>query len=97
VTTVLGSSSGPFQPSGIPFNTGAIACGYLAGMLVITTLLARTPLAVPLTGRRRVPGRRRRLPGRGQRDASEVPPEASLARCPADEEAPASPAQTAAA
>jgi peptidoglycan/LPS O-acetylase OafA/YrhL len=121
VTTVLGSGDDPFQPSVIPFNIGAIACGYLAGvalvrpgrsrlaraavrsgsdnaygmylshMLVITTLvwlgwghlgsvipwpllclltvgiivaccvpltavLARTPLAVPLTGRRRVPG-----------------------------------------
>ena len=120
VTTVLGSGNDPFQPSVIPFNIGAIACGYLAGvalvrpgrsrltravvrsgtdnaygiylshMLVITALmwlgwgqlssvlpwpllclltvgiiiaccvpltalLARTPLAVPLTGRRRVP------------------------------------------
>jgi peptidoglycan/LPS O-acetylase OafA/YrhL len=122
VTTALGSGSDPFQPSLIPFNVGAIACGYLAGvalvrpgrsrftravvrsgsdnaygiylthMLVITVLLwlgwrnlyavipwpllclmtvaivfaccvpltallARTPLAVPLTGRRRVPWR----------------------------------------
>jgi peptidoglycan/LPS O-acetylase OafA/YrhL len=122
VTTALGSGSDPFQPSLIPFNAGAIACGYLAGvalvrpgrsrftravvrsgsdnafgiylthMLVITVLLwlgwrnldavvpwpllclltvgiiiaccvpltallARTPLAVPLTGRRRVPWR----------------------------------------
>jgi peptidoglycan/LPS O-acetylase OafA/YrhL len=119
VTTVLGSGDDAFQPSVIPFNIGAIACGYLAGvalvrpgrsrltaaavrsgsdnaygvylshMLVINTLgwlgwgrlnsvipwpllclltvgiiiaccvpltamLARTPLAVPLTGRRRV-------------------------------------------
>jgi len=126
VTVALGSGSDPFQPSLIPFNTGAIACGYLAGvalvrpgrsrftkavvrsgsdnaygiylthMLVITVLLwlgwknlnaaipwpllclltvgivvaccvpltallARTPLAVPLTGRRRVPWC---LPGR---------------------------------
>ena len=123
VTTVLGATSDPFQPSVIPFNVGAIACCYLAGValvrpersrfvkavvrsgsdnaygvylahiLVITTLvwlgwrnlgaavpwpllclltagivvaccvpatalLARTPLAVPLTGRRRVPWRR---------------------------------------
>jgi peptidoglycan/LPS O-acetylase OafA/YrhL len=122
VTTVLGSGSDPFQPSLIPFNAGAVACGYLAGvalvrpgrsrrvraavrsgsdnaygvylshMLFITTLtwmgwgklssvipwpvlclatvavvfacglaltgvLARTPLAVPLTGRARVPWR----------------------------------------
>jgi hypothetical protein len=120
VTSVLGATSDPFQPSVIPFNIGAIACGYLAGialvgpgrsrftravvrsgsdnaygiylthMLVITALiwlgwrdvaavlpwplmcgltvgivfaccvpltalLARTPLAVPLTGRKRVP------------------------------------------
>jgi peptidoglycan/LPS O-acetylase OafA/YrhL len=120
VTSVLGSTSDPFQPSVIPFNVGAIACGYLAGialvhpgrsrltravvrsgvdnaygiylthMLVITALLwlgwkhlgavvpwpllclltvgiivaccvpltallARTPLAVPLTGRQRAP------------------------------------------
>ena len=119
VTTALGSGNDAFQPSVIPFNAGAIACGYLAGvalvrpgrsrfvracvrsgsenaygvylshMLVITALvwlgwgrlnsvipwpllclltvgvivaccvpftalLARTPLAVPLTGRRRV-------------------------------------------
>jgi len=123
VTTVLGSGDDAFQPSVIPFNVGAIACGYLAGvalvrpgrsrftkavvrsgsenaygiylshMLVLnalvwlgwrnvtgvipwpllclltvgivaaccvplTALLARTPLAVPLTGRRRVPWRR---------------------------------------
>jgi len=124
VTTVLGSGNDAFQPSVIPFNVGAITCGYLAGvalvrpgrsrvtravvrsgsdnaygiylahLLVLTTLawlgwrhlnavipwpvvclltvsivfavcipltalLARTPLAVPLTGRRRVPWRRR--------------------------------------
>jgi peptidoglycan/LPS O-acetylase OafA/YrhL len=123
VTTVLGSGNDAFQPSVIPFNVGAIACGYLAGvalvrpgrsrltkavvragsdnaygiylshLLVLTTLawlgwrhlnavipwpllclltvvvvfavctpltslLARTPLAVPLTGRKRVPWRR---------------------------------------
>jgi peptidoglycan/LPS O-acetylase OafA/YrhL len=120
VTSVLGSGSDPFQPSVIPFNVGAIACVYLAGValvrpgrsrftravvrsgsdnaygiylthmlfitvllwlgwknlnavlpwpvlclltvvivvgcgVVLTALLARTPLAVPLTGRRRVP------------------------------------------
>jgi len=124
VTTVLGSGNDAFQPSVIPFNVGAITCGYLAGvalvrpgrsrvtravvrsgsdnaygiylshLLVLTTLawlgwrhlnsvipwpllclltvgiifavctpltalLARTPLAVPLTGRSRVPWRRR--------------------------------------
>ena len=120
VTTALGSGNDPFQPSVIPFNIGAITCGYLAAvtlvrpgrsrrtkavvrvgaddaygiylshMLIITALtwlgwgklstvipwpllcaatvaivfacclpltglLARTPLAVPLTGRTRVP------------------------------------------
>jgi peptidoglycan/LPS O-acetylase OafA/YrhL len=125
VTTMLGSGNDPFQPSVIPFNIGAVTCGYLAGvalvkpqrsrrvraavrsgsdnaygiylshMLFITTLsrvgwgklsgvipwpalclatvavvfacgaaltglLARTPLAVPLTGRTRVPWRRDR-------------------------------------
>jgi peptidoglycan/LPS O-acetylase OafA/YrhL len=119
VTSTLGGGTDAFQPSVIPFNVGAIACGYLAGvalvrpgrsratkaavragvddaygiylshLLVLTTLswlgwgrlsavvpwpvlclltvgivvavcgpltelLARTPLAVPLTGRRRV-------------------------------------------
>jgi peptidoglycan/LPS O-acetylase OafA/YrhL len=133
VTTVLGSSSDPFQPSVIPFNIGAIACGYLAGvalvrpgrsrftravvqsgsdnaygiylshMLVITALiwlgwghlgsaipwpllvlltvgiifaccvsltalLARTPLAMPLTGRKRVP-----WPGWGKRGLPDAP------------------------
>ena len=35
VTTVLGSGSDPFQPSVIPFNVGAIACGYLAGVALV--------------------------------------------------------------
>jgi peptidoglycan/LPS O-acetylase OafA/YrhL len=120
VTTVLGSGNDPFQPSVVPFNVGAIACLYLAGVALVrpgrsrrtramvrsgsdnaygvylaqllfinalvwlgwerltgtvpwpllctvtvvlvylgsfalTSLLARTPLAVPLTGRKRVP------------------------------------------
>jgi peptidoglycan/LPS O-acetylase OafA/YrhL len=120
VTTALGSGSDPFQPSVIPFNVGALACGYLAGValvrpwrsrrtkaavrvgsddaygiylaqilfltalswlgwgklssvvpwpllclatvgivfaccIALTGLLARTPLAVPLTGRQQVP------------------------------------------
>jgi peptidoglycan/LPS O-acetylase OafA/YrhL len=120
VTTVLGSGNDPFQPSVIPFNVGAIACLYLAGVALVkpgrsrrvraavrsgsdnsygiylaqmlfinaliwlgwakldsvvwwpllcaatvvivylgcvalTSLLARTPLAVPLTGRQRQP------------------------------------------
>jgi peptidoglycan/LPS O-acetylase OafA/YrhL len=122
VTTVLGAGNDPFQPSVIPFNIGAIACGYLAGValvrpersrrtkaavrvgsddsygiylaqmvfitaltwlgwgrlssvipwpvlclatvgivfaccIALTGLLARTPLAVPLTGRKQVPWR----------------------------------------
>jgi peptidoglycan/LPS O-acetylase OafA/YrhL len=120
ITTVLGSGNDPFQPSVIPFNIGAITCGYLAGValvqpwrsrraktvvrvgsddaygiylshmlfitaltwlgwgklssavpwpllclltvgivfacsIALTALLARTPLAVPLTGRQQVP------------------------------------------
>jgi peptidoglycan/LPS O-acetylase OafA/YrhL len=123
VTTVLGSGSDPFQPSLIPFNVGAVTCGYLAGValvrpgrsrrvramvrsgsdnaygiylshmlflialtwagwgklssvipwpvlclvtvvivlaagMALTGIVARTPLAVPLTGRSRVPWRR---------------------------------------
>jgi peptidoglycan/LPS O-acetylase OafA/YrhL len=119
VTTALGSGDDAFQPSVIPFNVGAIACLYLAGVALVrpgrsrrmraavrsgsdnaygvylahllfinalvwlgwerltgtvpwpllclvtvplvylgafalTSLLARTPLAVPLTGRQRV-------------------------------------------
>jgi peptidoglycan/LPS O-acetylase OafA/YrhL len=120
ITTALGSGNDPFQPSVIPFNIGAITCGYLAGValvrpwrsrraktvvrvgsddaygiylshmlfitaltwlgwgklssavpwpllclltvgivfacsITLTSLLARTPLAVPLTGRTQVP------------------------------------------
>ena len=104
VITVPGSGSDPFQPSIIPFNVGAVTCGYLAGValvrsgsdnaygvylshmlfiitltwvgwgrrssvipwpvlclatvaivfpagIALTSVLARTPLAVPLTGR----------------------------------------------
>jgi peptidoglycan/LPS O-acetylase OafA/YrhL len=122
VTDALGSGSDPFQPSLIPFNVGAVTCGYLAGValvrrgrsrrigamvrsgsdnaygiylshmlfiialtwagwgklssvipwpvlclvtvvivlaaaMTLTAVLARTPLAVPLTGRARVPWR----------------------------------------
>jgi peptidoglycan/LPS O-acetylase OafA/YrhL len=120
VTTALGSGNDPFQPSVIPFDTGAIACLYLLGVALVkpgrsrrlraavrigsdnsygvylaqmlfinaliwagwarldsvvwwpllcaatvvivflasvalTSLLARTPLAVPLTGRQQQP------------------------------------------
>jgi peptidoglycan/LPS O-acetylase OafA/YrhL len=129
VTTALGAGSDPFQPSLIPFNIGAVTCGYLAGValvrpgrsrrvqamvragsdnaygiylshllflialtwagwgklssvipwpvlclvtvvmvftasMALTGILARTPLAVPLTGRARVPWR---LAGTAQR------------------------------
>jgi peptidoglycan/LPS O-acetylase OafA/YrhL len=47
VTTALGSGSDPFQPSVIPFNLGAITCGYLAGVaLVRPWRSARTKAAV---------------------------------------------------
>jgi peptidoglycan/LPS O-acetylase OafA/YrhL len=35
VTTVLGSTDDPFQPSVIPFNIGAIACLYLVGIALV--------------------------------------------------------------
>ena len=35
VTTVLGSTTDPFQPSVIPFNIGAIACLYLVGTFLV--------------------------------------------------------------
>jgi peptidoglycan/LPS O-acetylase OafA/YrhL len=136
VTTVLGSGNDAFQPSVIPFNVGAIACGYLAGValvrpwrsrvtttlvrvgsddaygiylsqmlfitaltwlgwgrlsstvpwpllcaatvavvfaccIMLTGLLARTPLAVPLTGRTQVPWPiLRRLAPRPRRQAA---------------------------
>jgi len=125
VTTVLGSGNDWSQPSVIPFNIGAITCGYLAGVALVrpgrsrrakalvrmgaddaygiylsqmlfitaltwlgwgklsaavpwpllclltvgivgvccvtlTSLLARTPLAIPLTGRQQVPWPSRR-------------------------------------
>jgi peptidoglycan/LPS O-acetylase OafA/YrhL len=125
VTTALRSGNDPFQPSVIPFNVGAIACMYLAGVALVkpgrsrrmraavrsgsdnsygiylaqmlfisaliwfgwaklgsvlwwpllcaatviivclgcvalTSLLARTPLAVPLTGRQQQPWATRR-------------------------------------
>ncbi len=35
VTTMLGSGDDPFQPGVIPFNVGAITCGYLAGVALV--------------------------------------------------------------
>jgi len=149
VTTVLGSGSDPFQPSVIPFNVGAITCGYLAGValvrhgrsrrtraivrstsdnaygiyltqmlfiswlswhgwvhldsvlpwplvclltvlivfacgIVLTSLLARTPLAVPLTGRTQqpwstlIPPRWRPTKARPAPDAAALPAPAVL-------------------
>jgi peptidoglycan/LPS O-acetylase OafA/YrhL len=47
VITALGSGSDPFQPSVIPFNIGAITCGYLAGVaLVRPSRSPRTQAAV---------------------------------------------------
>ena len=50
VTTVLGSSSDPFQPSVIPFNVGAIACGYLAGVALVRPGRSRFTRAVVRSG-----------------------------------------------
>jgi hypothetical protein len=46
VTTVLGSGSDPWQPSVIPFNVGAIACGYLAGVALVQPWRSRVTKAV---------------------------------------------------
>ena len=50
VTTVLGSGSDPFQPSVIPFNVGAIACGYLAGVALVRPWRSRRTKAVVRSG-----------------------------------------------
>jgi peptidoglycan/LPS O-acetylase OafA/YrhL len=44
ITTVLGSTTDPFQPSVIPFNIGAIACLYLVGTFLVRS--GRTPKIV---------------------------------------------------
>jgi peptidoglycan/LPS O-acetylase OafA/YrhL len=46
VTTVLGSGSDPFQPSVIPFNVGAVTCGYLAGVALVRPWRSRRARAV---------------------------------------------------
>jgi peptidoglycan/LPS O-acetylase OafA/YrhL len=142
VTRAFGNGSDPFQPSVIPFNVCALACGYLAGMFLVrprrsrrtraavrvgsdnaygiylaqmmfistltwlgwrhfadlapfwvwlpltlaiaylgsialTAVLARTPLAVPLTGRKREPWRTllpRRVPAPAAAPADPVTP-----------------------
>ena len=50
VTTVLGSGSDPFQPSVIPFNVGAITCGYLAGVALVRPGRSRRTRAVVRSG-----------------------------------------------
>jgi hypothetical protein len=50
VTTVLGSGSDPFQPSVIPFNVGAITCGYLAGVALVRPGRSRRTQAVVRSG-----------------------------------------------
>jgi peptidoglycan/LPS O-acetylase OafA/YrhL len=50
VTTVLGSSSDPFQPSVIPFNVGALACGYLAGVALVRPWRSRQTKAAVRVG-----------------------------------------------
>jgi peptidoglycan/LPS O-acetylase OafA/YrhL len=60
-----------------------IAVAYL-GSIALTELLARTPLAVPLTGRKQVPWRPRRRPaGSHRRVAAAVAPEPALTPAPA--------------
>jgi peptidoglycan/LPS O-acetylase OafA/YrhL len=50
VTTVLGSTDNPFQPSVIPFNVGAITCGYLAGVALVRPGRSRRTKAVVRSG-----------------------------------------------
>jgi len=50
VTTVMGSGSDPFQPSVIPFNVGAITCGYLAGVALVRPWRSRLTKAVVRSG-----------------------------------------------
>jgi peptidoglycan/LPS O-acetylase OafA/YrhL len=50
VSSVLGSGNDAFQPSVIPFNAGAIACGYLAGVALVRPGRTRVTKAVVRTG-----------------------------------------------
>jgi peptidoglycan/LPS O-acetylase OafA/YrhL len=47
---VLGSGNDPFQPSVIPFNVGAITCGYLAGVALVRPWRSRRTKAVVRSG-----------------------------------------------
>jgi peptidoglycan/LPS O-acetylase OafA/YrhL len=50
VTTVLGSGNDPFQPSVVPFNVGAIACLYLAGVALVRPGRSRRTRAMVRSG-----------------------------------------------
>jgi peptidoglycan/LPS O-acetylase OafA/YrhL len=50
VTAVLGSGSDPFQPSVVPFNAGAVACVYLAGVALARPRHSRLARAVVRSG-----------------------------------------------
>jgi peptidoglycan/LPS O-acetylase OafA/YrhL len=50
VTTILGSGNDPFQPSVIPFNVGAIACLYLAGVALVKPVRSRRVRAAVRSG-----------------------------------------------
>jgi hypothetical protein len=50
VTRALGWGSDPFQPSVIPFNVGALACGYLAGMALVQPWRSRRTRAAVRIG-----------------------------------------------
>ena len=47
---MLGSGSDPFQPSVIPFNVGAITCGYLAGVALVRPWRSRRTKALVRVG-----------------------------------------------
>jgi peptidoglycan/LPS O-acetylase OafA/YrhL len=50
VTSVLGAGDDPFQPSVIPFNVGAIACAYLAGVTLVRAGRSRWTRAAVRSG-----------------------------------------------
>jgi peptidoglycan/LPS O-acetylase OafA/YrhL len=50
VTSALGSGSDPFQPVVIPFNVGAIACVYLAGVALVQPWRSRRTKAAVRCG-----------------------------------------------
>jgi len=50
VTRALGHGSDPFQPSVIPFNVCALACGYLAGMFLVRPRRSRRTRAAVRVG-----------------------------------------------